>query len=436
MLTQADFAARRHAFLAKLPKNSLAIIAAAPEKVRNNDVHYPYRQDSDFYYLTGIAESETIAVFSPGHEQGDYLLFNRVVDPEKTIWEGALIGQADAVSVYQADAAYPIEEFEAQLPTLMADHKAIYYPLLQHSMLEECVEEAKMVLEYEERSGLDTPHQFIAIESILHEMRVIKNDAEIQIMRKSAEITVAAHLAAMKACKPGAFEYTLDAELQYTFAKKAAKSSAYPNIVASGKNACILHYIENQKQLDKNDLILIDAGSEYQYYAADVTRTFPASGKFSEAQKRVYDIVLDVQHTVIDLIKPGVAFNVLQKTCIEKLTTGLITLGILTGSVEDNIEKEAYKSFYMHGVSHWLGMDVHDAGSYKVDGEWRLLEPGMVLTVEPGLYIKESSDVDKKWWDIGIRIEDDVLVTEKGADVLTNALPKTTEAIEKLMAAA
>ncbi len=429
-----EYARRRSAVLKKIGKESLAIVAAAPERLRNRDVHYPYRQDSDFFYLTGFPEPEAIAVLAPGAPQGDYLLFCRPRDPERETWDGRRAGPQGAEKHYAADTAYPINELDEHLTELLANRRRVYHTLGERRALDRRLVKWIRQLQAQNRKGIEAPTELYSLDPLLHEMRLIKSATEIKLMRRAAEVSAEAHCRAMQVCRPGMMEYQLAAELHYQF-ERNGMSQAYGSIVGGGENGCILHYVENDAELGDGDLVLIDAGAENAGYAADITRTFPVNGRFSDAQRAVYNVVLNAQLAAIEQVRAGRHWNRPHEAAVKKLTEGLVDLGLLKGKVADLIENEAYRRFYMHSTGHWLGMDVHDVGAYKRKGKWRDLQPGMVLTVEPGLYITPAKDVDKAFWNIGIRIEDDVLVTKGDPDVLTAGVPKHIEAIEKLMAA-
>lgn len=433
-----EFKRRRQQLLMQMAPGSAAIIASASELIRNNDAHFRFRQDSHFYYLTGFEEPESIAVIIKAvDESTQFILFCRDSDPAAEQWDGPREGVGGAKSTYQADKAFDIKQFNTQLSQIVSDVEHVYIPFSANSEVMDavvsCVEKEAGLA----RSGNMTVLGLTNLDNLLFELRLIKSDTEITLLQKSADIAVEAHKRAMTACQPEMNEYELEAELLYTFKKQGCVAEAYTSIVAAGSNACVLHYIANRDQILDGDLVLIDAGGEYQYYAADITRTFPANGRFTDPQKQVYQAVLDAQLAVIDQIKPGVTYDQLQKTAIDYITQGLIDLGLLSGDKAELIEQKAYQRFYMHNIGHWLGMDVHDHGpdSYRKNGKWRLLEPGMVLTVEPGIYINADCDnVPEIYRGIGIRIEDDILVTESGCDVLTAALPKTIADIEAFMA--
>ncbi|HSN23660.1 MAG TPA: Xaa-Pro aminopeptidase [Methylomicrobium sp.] len=436
-MKQSEFKKRRKQLMQRVGKGNIALIGSAAERVRNRDVHYPYRQDSDFYYLTGFNEPEALAVFIPGREQGEYILFCREFDETKALWEGAHAGLEGAVTHYEADDSFPIDDLDEILPGMLENKGKVFYPIGRDPELDHSLLELISNLRGQSRRGVSAPGELVTLEHILHEMRLFKSSAELKLMRRAAEVSAQAHTKAMQVCKPGMYEYQIEAELLYQFYQGGLRHVAYPSIVAGGKNACVLHYTENKDVLRSGDLLLIDAGAECDHYAADITRTFPVSGRFTEAQKQLYQLVLDAQTAAIEQIKPGLPWNAAHDEAVETLTKGLIALGILKGKVKKLIKDEKYKPYFMHRIGHWLGMDVHDVGDYKVDQEWRLLEPGMVLTVEPGLYIPADCDnVEEKWRGIGIRIEDDILVTENGHECLTSAVPKTIGDIEALMQAA
>ncbi|MCQ8127799.1 Xaa-Pro aminopeptidase [Methylomonas rivi] len=433
-MKQAEFKKRRAALMKQIGKGNIAIIASAPHQTRNRDVHYPYRQDSDFYYLTGFNEAESLAVFIPGREQGEYVLFCREFDQTKALWEGAHAGLEGATKHYEADDSFPIDDLDDILPGMLENKGKVFYPMGKDSELDHKLLDWINNIRKQSRSGVTAPGELVSLEHVLHEMRLFKSPEELKLMRRAADVSARAHVRAMQACKPGLYEYQVEAELIHEFIQDGLRAVAYPSIVAGGKNACVLHYIENKDKLQKGDLLLIDAGVECDHYAADITRTFPVSGKFSEPQRLLYQLVLDAQAAALERIRPGIAWNKAHEASVDVLTKGLVELGLLKGRVKKLIKDEKYKQFYMHRIGHWLGMDVHDVGDYKIKDDWRLLEPGMVLTVEPGLYVPADCDsVDKQWRGIGIRIEDDVLVTKDGHEILTHGVPKSIAAIEALM---
>ncbi len=436
MINRGEFKQRRKLLVRRMKKNAVALLASAPSVARNRDVEFPYRQDSDFHYLTGFNEPESVAVFAPGREQGEFILFCREYDETKAIWTGKHAGLEGAREQFGAEEAYPIEDLADVLPGLLDGRRAVYYPIGLEGELDLQVMTAVNELRGRVRVGAKPPEEFIALDRLVHDMRLRKSPAEIQAMRKAADVSIQAHKRAMAACRPGMYEYQIEAELTHEFMRHGLRYSAYPSIVASGANACVLHYTQNADVLYDGDLLLIDAGAEFGNYAADITRTFPINGRFSEAQQQIYELVLEAQLAAIDKVRPGKAWNEPHDAAVRVLVKGLVKLGLLEGRVNKLIKDEAYKTFYMHRTGHWLGMDVHDVGDYKMDEKWRELEPGMVLTVEPGLYISsECLEVEPKWRGIGIRIEDDVLVTPSGCEVLTGAMPKTVAEIESFMQA-
>jgi len=375
-------------------------------------------------------------VFIPGRKQGEYILFCREFDEKKALWEGAHAGLEGATVHYKADDSFPIDDLDDILPGLLEDKGKVYYPIGRDSDLDHNLLVWINHIRSQSRSGVTAPGELASLEHILHEMRLFKSPEELKLMRRAADVSANAHVKAMQRCEPGLYEYQIEAEIIYNFIQDGLRAVAYPSIVAGGKNACVLHYTENADKLKSGDLLLIDAGAECDHYAADITRTFPVSGRFSEPQKQLYQLVLDAQTAAIAQIKPGLPWHLAHDASVEVLTKGLVSLGLLKGKVTKLIKDEKYKQFYMHRIGHWLGMDVHDVGDYKLDKEWRLLEPGMVLTIEPGLYIPaDCLTVDEQWRGIGIRIEDDVLVTAEGHEILTGGAPKTIAEIESLMQA-
>ena len=428
-----EFSQRREDVIAKIGQEALAIVAAAPERIRNRDVHYPYRQDSDFRYLTGFPEPEAIAVIAPGSEYGDYILFCRPRDPERETWDGRRAGPEGACEKYGADAAFEIAELDEKLTGLLSNRSRVYHTLGERKALDRRLVRWINQLKQQNRKGVEAPTELHSLSPILHEMRLIKSASEIELMREAGRVSAEAHCRAMRASQPGMHEYQLAAELHYVFEQNGMEP-AYGSIVGGGENGCILHYVENDAVLKDGDLVLIDAGAEHQGYAADITRSFPVNGHYSTEQKAVYEVVLRAQLAAIEATRVGNHWNQPHEAAVQMLTEGLVELGLLKGKVKDLIESEAYKRFYMHSTGHWLGMDVHDVGAYKQKGKWRDLQPGMTLTVEPGLYITPADDVPEAFWNIGIRIEDDVHVTADGPEVLTSDVPKTVEEIQALMA--
>ena len=436
-IPKAEYARRRKALMAEMEPNSIAILPAAPMYIRNRDVEHIYRQDSDFQYLSGFPEPEAVIALIPGREHGEYVLFCRERDPARELWDGLRAGQDGAVAEYGADDAFPIGDIDDILPGLIEGRSRVYYAIGSNQEFDHRLMEWINTIRSKARQGAQPPNEFVALDHLLHDLRLYKSANEVKVMRAAAEISARAHVRAMQASRAGLCEYHLEAELDYEFRKGGAKMPAYGSIVAAGKNACILHYRENDAVLKDGDLVLIDAGCEIDCYASDITRTFPVSGRFSAEQKAIYELVLAANEEAFKHIAPGKHWNEAHEATVRVITAGLVDLGLLQGDVEDLIASEAYKPFYMHRAGHWLGMDVHDVGDYKVGGEWRVLEPGMAMTVEPGIYIAaDNQDVAKKWRGIGVRIEDDVVVTRTGCEILTGGVPKTVAEIEALMSAA
>ena len=435
MISKTEYAARRKDLMSMMGDNSIAVIASASEKVRSKDTLYPYKQSTNLSYLCGFSEPSAVMVLIPKRAQGEFLLFCRDKNPLRETWDGHRLGPLAAKNTLGVQDAFPIDDIEDILPGLLEDKSRVYYSAGKDksfdSRLMHWVDEVRNNRSVEGHSTCE----FVDLDHLLGELRLIKSAAEIKLMRKAADISAQAHCRAMKHCSVGQKEYQLQAEIEHEFMMSGASGPAYTSIVGSGSNACVLHYIENTATLKSGDLVLIDAGCEYHNYAADITRTFPVNGRYSPEQAAIYDIVLAAQDAAIKTIAPGVTFDQANKAAIETITQGLVDLGILVGEVDSLITEGAYRDFYMHSVSHWLGMDVHDVGDYKVDSHWRVYEPGMLLTIEPGIYISaENRQVDKKWRGIGVRIEDDILVTKKGYEILTDGVPKQRDQIEQLMA--
>lgn len=398
-ITRSEYRARREAIYQQMPLMSIAILYAAKPRIRSGDVEYPFRQHSDFYYLTGYAESSATLVLTKNKEGvSRCILFIKLAQPKDIIWTGPRMGLSEAIECLGVDEAYELSEQEKRIEALLGQA------------------------------------QKVDMTDTIHRLRLKKSPAECALMRKAALISAEAHMRVIKACKPGLMEYALEAEFIHEVMQRGCRALAYPSIVGGGVEACTLHYIKNDQPLREGDLVLVDAGGEYQHYASDITRTFPVNGRFTENQKKLYNLVLKAQCAAIAAVAPGIPWDTLQKRILEILVPGLVDLGILEGNPEQLIQEKAYHVVYMHSSGHWLGLDVHDVGGYVVNEAPRILEPGMVLTVEPGIYIPDDPKIDKRWWGIGIRIEDDVLVTENGYEVLSKAAPKTVEAIEALMA--
>ncbi len=425
---------RRKTLMRMVGNDGVAIIPSAKSIPRNRDVHYTFRQDSDFLYLTGFNEPDALALLLPGHADGQYILFCRDRNPEQEVWDGRRTGQEGAQEIYLADRAYSISQLEELLPKLLSDRERIFYPMGRDVNFDRKVINWVNQSRGSSRNSKHIPHELLSLDYFLHDMRLYKSRSELSLMRQAAKAAIAGHLRAIKTCKPGMYEYEVEAEIVYEF-RKAGCVKAYPCIVGGGENGCILHYIENNHILNDGDLLLIDAGAEYQGYASDITRTFPINGSFSKVQREVYELVLEAQCAAIKKVQPGNHWNDPHNEAVKVLTKGLVSLGLLKGRPAKLIKDEEYRKFYMHRTGHWLGLDVHDVGDYRFDEEWRLLEPGMTLTVEPGLYITKARGVPKRFWNIGIRIEDDVLVTKDGNKVLTEKLTRDPDEIEALMSA-
>lgn len=428
-----EFARRRDQLMRMVGDGGIAILPSAPVRMRSRDVEYRYRQDSDFYYLTGFAEPDSVAVLAPGRDQGEYLLFCRDRDEEKELWDGKRAGPAGAIEQFGADDAFPIDDIDDILPGIIESCPRVYYTMGVYTDFDTCIAEWINSLRSGESRGVHTPQEFIALDHLLHDMRLYKSRAEIAAMRRAAKVAVKAHERAFRSVRPGMYEYEIEAEFRHEFRRNDAWVS-YSPIVGSGANSCTLHYVENNQQLVDGDMLLIDAGCELDYYASDVTRTMPVNGKFTPEQRAVYDIVLEAQYRAIEKTRKGNHWNEPHDAAVEVITRGLRKLGLLKGSCKKLIADNAYRQFFMHRTGHWIGMDVHDVGDYKVGEQWRELEPGMVTTVEPGIYIPARRNIPKRFHNIGIRIEDDVLVTANGADVLSKGLAKDADAIEALMA--
>ncbi len=420
---------RRKNLMRGIGRGAIAIIPAAPVRNRNRDVDYNYRPDSDFYYLTGFTEPDAVAVLIPGRPQGEYVLFCRERDPEQEIWHGRRMGIEQANGQLDADDAFPITDIDDILPSLIEGKSQLHYPMGRNQDFD-----ARLMswVNRVRAQRLTVPGELVSISHLLHEMRLFKSRAEIGIMRRAAKISAAAHVRAMQVCKPGMMEYQLEAEFAHEYRRNGC-DHAYPPIVGGGDNGCILHYTENNCALADGELVLIDAGAEHLGYAGDITRTFPVNGRFSAAQRELYECVLESQLAAIDKVRPGNHWNDPHTAAVKVLTKGLLNLGLLKGSLGECLRDGRYRPFYMHRTGHWLGMDVHDVGDYKLNDDWRMLEPGMALTVEPGLYISPGRGIPKRYHNIGIRIEDDVVVTADGCEVLSHGVPKTIDAIEALM---
>lgn len=428
-----DLYIRRRRGLMQLMGEGIAIISTNNSQHRNGDVHYRFRPDSDFYYLTHFDEPEAIAVLIPNREEGEFILFCRERDPLREQWDGKRCGLENAIEEYCADESYSIDQLEEVLPKLLENQSKVFTCPGRDPEFDMQLFEWVNEIKSHTRSGIQAPMEFVDLTYISHEFRLIKKTDEIRTMRKAAKLSAKAHKNAMLQSKPGMYEYEYQAVIEGIFLAGGSRYPAYPSIVASGKNACILHYIENNQRTQDGDLLLIDAGAEIDCYASDITRTFPVNGKFNPAQRSLYDLVLKAQSAAIDQIKPGKLWTEYHDAAVEVLVLGLIELGLIKETKAQTLKSQSYKRFYMHGTGHWLGMDVHDVGDYKVENEWRVLEQGMVLTVEPGLYILGDDDIDPHFHHIGIRIEDDVVVTKDGNEILTRDVPVDADEIEALM---
>lgn len=435
-LPKDEFARRRRQLMRLMGRGSIAILAASPVRHRNGDVEYSYRQDSDFYYLTGFGEPEAVAVLIPDREQAEYVLFVRERDPERETWDGRRAGPEGATRDFGADDAFPINDIDEILPGLLENRTKVYYAMGSSPEFDQRVIGWVNGLRVQGRNSGCSPQEIATLNHVLHDMRLFKSRAELDLMRESARIAAAAHVRAMRHCRPGRNEYEIVAELVHEFRRHNADTSYHP-IVGGGANSCILHYRDNDQLLRSGDVLLIDAGCEYQYYASDITRTFPVNGRFTPEQRAIYEIVLEANRAAIAKVRPGNHWNEPHEAAVRVVTQGLVKLGLLKGRVATLEREGAYRRFFMHRTGHWLGMDVHDVGDYKIGDEWRVFEPGMALTIEPGIYIPAGMrGVPRRFWNIGVRIEDDVVVTRDGAEVLTSGAPKDPDEIEAIMATA
>ncbi len=425
------FERRRRHFMEAIGEGAAALFPAARERLRSNDVEYRFRQHSDFHYLTGFPEPDAVCLLLPGHAKDEYVLFVRPRDPEREAWTGKRVGVDGAIDRFGASMAYPIEKLDEMVPEYLADRERLYYAMDHDERF------SRRVMRWLEQTQASRPHTgkgpsaLLDARAILHEMRLRKEPRELDCMRRASRITADAHMAAMREVRPGRHEYEIEALIEYVFRSSGATGPAYPSVVASGNNATALHYTSNDRVMRRNDIVLVDAGAEYENYCADVARSLPVGRSFTDRQRAIYETVLKAQLAAIEAVRPGAPFDLVHRTAVRVLIDGLLALGLLRGSPAEIERKELYRTFFMHKTSHWLGLDVHDAGLYKQREESRALEPGMVLTVEPGIYISNDlEDVAPKWRGIGVRIEDDVLVTPEGYEVLSAALPKQADDIE------
>lgn len=429
------FLDRRKRLMERMGERAAGLFFAAPESVRSNDTHFDYRPNSDLYYLTGFEEPEAAVLVLPGHEKHPVVMFVRKRDPEREAWDGLRAGPEGAKERFGANEAFPIDEIEAKLPDLLDGRDTLYYSLGLYTGRDQQTIRALARARPLARRGKRVPHAVVDPGPVLHEMRLRKTAAEVDALRRAIRVSAEAHVRAMRATRPGRGEWEIQAEVEHHFRSSGATAPGYGTIVGSGPNACVLHYVANRRRMEAGELLLLDAGAEVDYYTGDITRTWPVSGKFSGPQREIYDLVLRAQQEVIAIAKPGLPWTALHEKAVQVLTQGMIDLQILTGPVEKAIEDKTFRAWYMHSTGHWLGMDVHDVGAYYDEpGKGRALEPGMVFTVEPGLYFApDAKDVPARYAGVGVRIEDDVLVTDAGVEVLSAAAPKLPEEMEPLI---
>lgn len=434
LINKVEFQQRRQRLMTKMEPGSMAIIPTAPAYLRNCNVYHPYRPDSHFYYLTGFPEPNAVAVILPQREQGQYILFCREGYSQQERWDGAYVGLEGACEHYQADDAFPITDIDDIIPALMESCHRLYYPMGYYPTFDERVMEWLNQLRHRLHEGVVAPKEVTSLDYILHEMRLYKTNAEIATIRAAIALTISAHKRAMRYAQPGLYEYQLEAEIIHELMSNGSRSLAFPCIIASGKNIGTYHYTQNNDFIKDNELILIDIGAEVDYYACDITRTFPSNGHFTKPQKLLYELVLAAQQAALKKIGPGSRWNEPYQAAIQVITKGLKELGILVGKLNILIEEEAYKRFMMPGIGHWLGMDVHEGAEYRINETWREFAPGMVMTVEPGIFIPEAPDIADEWWNLGVRIEDNIMVTKDGYELLTADLPRTVAEIETFIA--
>ncbi len=427
-------ARRRKNLMRAIGKDSIAIIPSAPVKMRSRDTDYRYRQDSDFYYLTGFEEPESVAVLISGRRAAEYIVFCRERDEHMETWNGRRLGVDQAPDVLDADDAFPIDDIDDILPGLMEGRDRVFYSMGRETLFDNRIIGWINQLKAKSGSGASVPSEFVSLDFHLQEMRLYKSRTELAALRKAAKISAAGHVAAMQVCRPGCMEYELEAALIATYRAGGAEHSFLP-IVGGGANGCILHYTENNMVLQDGDMVLVDSGAEWNCYAGDITRTYPVNGQFSEVQREIYSIVLEANLAAIDKAVVGNHWNDPHTAAVRVITRGLMDLGILKGELKTLIKEEEYRRYFMHRTGHWLGLDTHDVGEYKIDGKWRLLEPGMVLTIEPGIYLPDKTSVPRRYRNIGVRVEDDVIVTDDGPEVITAGVVKQIDEIEALMQA-
>ncbi|MDX1459616.1 MAG: aminopeptidase P N-terminal domain-containing protein [Xanthomonadales bacterium] len=433
MISRKEYARRRQQLMRMTGRGAIIVVRAAPVRIRNNDVHYPYRQDSDFLYLTGFREPDAALVLIPADKGGQAIMFCRERDPKREMWDGPMAGLEGAVETYGMDQAFSIGELDQRLPELIKGCDRIFFDLGHDTDFDHKLIGWMNQFRASAHRDFQAPDEIIALDHLLHDMRLFKSRVELTAMRRSARVAIEAHTRAMQRCRPGLNEADIHAELLSTFTRHQCETSYLP-IVGAGANACVLHYIDNRDPLKDGDLLLIDAGAEYDGYASDITRTFPVNGRFSPEQRDLYEVVLEAQRAAIDRCREGQQWDDVHEAAVEKVAQGLLDLGIISGSLDEVLEKETYADWYVHKTGHWLGLDVHDVGDYQVDGHSRALEKGMVFTVEPGVYIRPDDErVDQRWRGLGIRIEDNVVVTRDDPEILTSALPNDIEGIEALM---
>ena len=435
-ISLGEYQARRRQLMNAMEPGSIALIPGASMQRRNRDIDYAFRQDSDLLYLCGFEEPDALLVLVPGRSQGEVILFCRERDPRAEQWDGGICGPERAVGGFAVDDAFPITDVEDILPGLLEGRRRIYQTMGEYPAFDQKLLSYVATIRGREAGGAIPPGEFVSLKHLLHEQRLNKSDAEIQLMQKAADISAGAHIRAMQCCTAQLTEGQLEAELLYEFMRNGARHSAYPSIIGSGNNGCVLHYTNNDAPLQDGNLVLIDAGCEYQHYAADITRTFPVSGLFSPPQRALYNIVLAANEAAIAQCRPGTPFNAPHELAVAVMVEGLIRLGLLQGTLADNVEAETYLQYCPHKSCHWLGLDVHDVGDYRLAEQWRPLQPGMVLTVEPGIYVAQDSpksEVIEPYLGNGIRIEDDVLITDNGCQVLSRGVPKAAAEIEALM---
>jgi Xaa-Pro aminopeptidase len=436
VIAAAEYQRRRQALMSLMSEGSIAVLPAAGQRFRNRGTEYLFRQDSDFYYLTGFSEPDAVLVLAPGREHGEVILFCRERDPRVERYDGERVGPERAAQLLNVDDAFPVNDIEEILPGMLEGRERIYITLGEYPEFDNKLMHWVTAIRAREAGGAIPPGEFVALKHLLHEQRLYKSAAELRIMRDAARITCDAHRRAMAHCEPGMTETQLEAELVYEFMKNGARTPAYPSIVGGGNNACTLHYVENSSTLKSGELVLIDAGCEYRHYASDVTRTFPVNGSFSRSQQALYEVVVEANRQGIDKCRAGVNFIEPHEKALAVMVEGLLALKIMQGDAQEIIADESYRTFCPHNSSHWLGSDVHDVGDYRVDGAWRPLEPGMVLTIEPGIYIPDdesTAHLPPRWRGIGIRVEDDVVITDGAGEVLTEAAPKAVDDILQVM---